>query len=327
MTTAEPTTEMVIHTQTLPAEPAPPVDAVAVREQVNQVQAVMQAVMKKDTHYGLIPGCGKKPALFKAGAEKLALACGFSPSFKVTQTMMPNEHREYQVECVLTHRPSGSFVANGYGSCTTMEGKYRYRYGKEHNNPADYYNTCLKMAKKRAYVDAVLTATGASDIFTQDIEDMPVELRDKKDEPQQQKQAAKPKAQQQRPAPPPDKYPVCEAAPDIDWSKHRLPGEEINGTFTREQVLFGSFDTRAGESKGKKFVLQLLTDQNNITYSTFSGSMATEARERMTHATVRYTLSESQGCLRRRIINDGLQFMESDGPNEHPDEPPAYEGE
>ena len=43
----------------------------------------------------------------------------------------------------------------------------------EHDNPADYYNTCLKMAKKRAFVDAILTSTAASDVFTQDIEDQP----------------------------------------------------------------------------------------------------------------------------------------------------------
>lgn len=49
----------------------------------------------------------------------------------------------------------------------------------EHDNPADYYNTCLKMAKKRALVDAVLTVTAASDIFTQDIEESP-ELYDGK---------------------------------------------------------------------------------------------------------------------------------------------------
>jgi hypothetical protein len=42
----------------------------------------------------------------------------------------------------------------------------------EHGNPADYYNTCWKMAKKRALVDAVLTVTAASDIFTQDVEEM-----------------------------------------------------------------------------------------------------------------------------------------------------------
>lgn len=42
----------------------------------------------------------------------------------------------------------------------------------EHDNPADYYNTALKIAKKRAYVDAILSATAASDFFTQDLEDM-----------------------------------------------------------------------------------------------------------------------------------------------------------
>ena len=42
----------------------------------------------------------------------------------------------------------------------------------ENDNPADTYNTVLKMAKKRALVDAVLTATAASDIFTQDLEDI-----------------------------------------------------------------------------------------------------------------------------------------------------------
>jgi hypothetical protein len=42
----------------------------------------------------------------------------------------------------------------------------------EHDNPADYYNTVLKMAKKRAQIDATLTCTAASDIFTQDLEDI-----------------------------------------------------------------------------------------------------------------------------------------------------------
>lgn len=43
----------------------------------------------------------------------------------------------------------------------------------EHPDIADTFNTILKMAKKRAHVDAVLTATAASDIFAQDLEDMP----------------------------------------------------------------------------------------------------------------------------------------------------------
>ena len=46
--------------------------------------------------------------------------------------------------------------------------------GAKAENPdiADVWNTVLKMAKKRAYVDGILSATAASDIFTQDIEDM-----------------------------------------------------------------------------------------------------------------------------------------------------------
>lgn len=42
----------------------------------------------------------------------------------------------------------------------------------ENDNPADCYNTVKKIGKKRALVDATLTATAASDIFTQDIEEI-----------------------------------------------------------------------------------------------------------------------------------------------------------
>lgn len=47
----------------------------------------------------------------------------------------------------------------------------------EHDNPADYYNTVLKMAQKRAHVAVTLTATAASDIFTQDLEDIQANMR------------------------------------------------------------------------------------------------------------------------------------------------------
>ncbi len=42
----------------------------------------------------------------------------------------------------------------------------------ENDNPWNYQNTILKMACKRAFVAATLNGTGASDIFTQDVEDM-----------------------------------------------------------------------------------------------------------------------------------------------------------
>jgi|GEM_PF-1546489 len=47
----------------------------------------------------------------------------------------------------------------------------------ENEDIADCYNTVLKMAKKRSIVDATITACAASDIFTQDVEDMVPEDR------------------------------------------------------------------------------------------------------------------------------------------------------
>lgn len=45
--------------------------------------------------------------------------------------------------------------------------------GAKVDNPdiADVYNTVLKMSKKRAFVDGMLAATGASDMFVQDLDD------------------------------------------------------------------------------------------------------------------------------------------------------------
>ena len=98
-----------------------------------------------------------------------------TPSFTVTKTAMEGGHREYEVVCTMTG-PDGTILGQGVGSGCTMEKKYRYRtewHGKEKRmveNPdiADVYNTVLKMAKKRAHVDATLTVTGAADLFTQD---------------------------------------------------------------------------------------------------------------------------------------------------------------
>jgi len=55
----------------------------------------------------------------------------------------------------------------------------------DNDNPWDLDNTLIKMACKRALVAAVLNGTAASDIFTQDVEDLPPEMLGggKKEEP------------------------------------------------------------------------------------------------------------------------------------------------
>ena len=78
----------------------------------------------------------------------------------------------------------------------------------EHDNPADYWNTCAKMAKKRSLVDAVLTVTAASDIFTQDIEEMQSLIgvegnppKDKPDTPKPRRSVPTPQTASVEPAP------------------------------------------------------------------------------------------------------------------------------
>ena len=60
----------------------------------------------------------------------------------------------------------------------------------ENPDIADTYNTVLKMAKKRAQVDCTLTAVGASDILTQDLEDLAAAM------PASETRASDPKAEQ-----------------------------------------------------------------------------------------------------------------------------------
>ena len=48
----------------------------------------------------------------------------------------------------------------------------------ENPDIADTYNTVLKMAKKRAFVDATIQALAVSDLFTQDVEDFAREEKD-----------------------------------------------------------------------------------------------------------------------------------------------------
>lgn len=163
--------------QVAPRDQAP---ALAVREQVNQIQYLMASVLKSGTHYGVIKGTDK-PTLLQPGAEKIAYMFKLVPSYKVEREQLGGGHREYNVECTLTNRESGEVMGFGVGECSTMESKYRYRWEGRYpdrrrvENPdiADVWNTCLKMAKKRAFVDAVKSTTAASDVFTQDIEDLP----------------------------------------------------------------------------------------------------------------------------------------------------------
>lgn len=172
------------------------VAALEVRQQVNQLQYLMSNVLKQGEHYGVIPGTKGKPSLLQPGAEKICLMFKLVPRYRVEKAQLPGGHREVEVTCTLYQRGSDVVEGEGMGSCSTMESKYRYRkkwvngspVREENTDIADTYNTVLKMAKKRALVDAVKSTTAASDIFTQDVEDLPDWMRGRTAQPAQQVQ-------------------------------------------------------------------------------------------------------------------------------------------
>lgn len=146
-----------------------------VTDRVNLVHEVLKKVMKKGTHFGTVPGCGDKMVLLKPGADVLAMTFRLVPRFEVITANLPNDHREFTVTCSM-YSPEGTLLGQGVGSASTMEKKYRYRkdtHGNriENEDIADVYNTVLKIAKKRAHIDATLTVTAAADLFTQDLID------------------------------------------------------------------------------------------------------------------------------------------------------------
>lgn len=133
---------------------------------------IMSELLEEGVDYGRIPGV-KKLVLYLSGAQQLGLIFNFAPEFvimdSVTDFSKDPVYVSYEVKCLLSNRESGMFMGEGVGSCNSYERKYRYYKDKiEYQDPLDRQNTYLKMAKKRAYVDAILNVTGASRLFTQD---------------------------------------------------------------------------------------------------------------------------------------------------------------
>lgn len=141
-----------------------------VEHRVNMLQEFIKKYMTKGEDYGEIPGISK-PTLLKPGAEKLCDVYGFAKMVEVKNRIEDWEKGffHYEVEVTLINKKNNLVEAQGVGSCNSKERKYRYQ------DPYTIVNTILKMAKKRALIDAVLSATRSSGIFTQDVEDMDVE--------------------------------------------------------------------------------------------------------------------------------------------------------
>lgn len=169
------------------------------KQKLDLVQKFFKDVMVKDVDYGIVPGT-QKPTLLKPGAEKLCELYNFAIIIADKEEEKDLQTGYYRAKLVirLVHRGTGALVAEGTGEANVYESKYRYRWVSERDLPRgidkdslvskefesksgatykkyrientdlfDHWNTVLKMAKKRALVDAVLSATRSSGIFSQ----------------------------------------------------------------------------------------------------------------------------------------------------------------
>ena len=133
---------------------------------LSDIEAVISE-LRQNIDYSTLPRCGNKPVLLKGGAEHLASILGLRTTSEVINRVQVLEKNFILYEVATTvYDVNGNILAVGLGSCNTHENKY-VKQGM-----ANSLNTILKMARKRSYVDAILSATGSSRIFTQDIEEL-----------------------------------------------------------------------------------------------------------------------------------------------------------
>lgn len=144
--------------------------------QYDMFRKLQQVVLEENVDYGFPAGKksqDQKPSLYKSGAEKLTRLFNLIPEFELIKQVEEQDFIMYAFKCRL-HTPTGQLVGEGYGACNSRE-KQGWNA-----NPWVFQNNILKIAKKRSHVDAVLTGLGASNVFTQDLEDQEEEKSTKK---------------------------------------------------------------------------------------------------------------------------------------------------
>lgn len=259
-----------------------------IKAEVQLIQQILEGIMKKDVHYGTIPGT-PKPTLYKPGSEKIlrTFHIGVDPSENV-QDLSTDDEIRYRVFARAFNQATGATLGVGVGECSSNEEKYKWRRpvcDEEFNempedrkrekwvrgqnnkpnykikqirtNPADVANTILKMAKKRAQIDMTLTVTAASDVFEQDLEDLPEEIRDEVVRNKGNGKAPMQAPQEKKDPPPPD------------------------NTLTVASVIVAEVLEQDGVNKktGKPYTKYTIKDADGEEYGTFSQTFAQFAHD------------------------------------------------
>lgn len=157
-----------------------------IKTDIALADALVQKVLEPEIDYGIHPGT-KSHALKDPGAATIINAFNCYPKAEILFREVTDTKISYVMDVALISREDGLVKSTGTGACTTMETKYGYRwvtdpefYGydraslkkkkKEDQvryriaNPewSELENTILKMARKRAEVDAAMALPGVS---------------------------------------------------------------------------------------------------------------------------------------------------------------------
>lgn len=147
------------------------IDSVDIQEvtgtmaKISQFQQVVQKQLRQNHDFGVIPGT-PKPTLLKPGAEKILMLLGLRSEFEIVDSTRDFDKGFFQYQVRSSLYRGDMLITQGLGAANNREKRYLKQ------DPYTVDNTVLKMAKKRALVDAALLVGSLSDLFTQDLEDM-----------------------------------------------------------------------------------------------------------------------------------------------------------
>ncbi|RHW51297.1 hypothetical protein DS831_04555 [Bombilactobacillus bombi] len=134
-------------------------------QSIKKFQTIVNESLVEEQDYGVIPGT-QKPTLLKPGAEKILMLLGLTSEYKVIDKVEDYDEGFFVYTVEASLYKNNQLITQGLGSANTKENRYK------NQNAYTLQNTVLKMAKKRAQVDATLTVGSLSNVFTQDIEDI-----------------------------------------------------------------------------------------------------------------------------------------------------------
>ena len=196
-----------------------------IQARITKIHWIKDELMKEGIHYGYTPidsqgNTTEKPSLYQPGAQMLNIIFQHAPSYhrEVQHFEDPNLFL-FNLDCTLTHYPTGMVVGAGMGGASTGESRWRDK------NPLQCYNSVMKIGAKRSYVAATVSCVGVSEIFTQDLEDMGDDLLPGRRKEKDELPGYAPNGRQRLPQPP----------------KSRLKRSELEGKLEKSAVTNGSY--------------------------------------------------------------------------------------